>query len=100
MSGIRLIVGAIGVSVLIPTAMAQQPNCTERSNLIRYLDATYAEKPIAIGLADNGSVIELLKSKIGKSWTIIMTTPDGTACRIAAGENWETLSPDFISSIH
>ena len=44
---------------------------------------------MAIGLANNGGVIEVLSSQTGTSWTIIITMPNGTSCMIAAGENWE-----------
>ena len=65
--------------------------CSERSKFIGYLADTFAEKPVAIGMASNGSIIELLKSIDGDSWTIIMTTPNGISCRISAGEKWQPL---------
>ena len=49
-----------------------------------------------MGLANNGGVIEVLSSKAGNSWTIIITMPNGTACMIAAGENWEDI-PTVVS---
>ena len=50
-----------------------------------------------MGLANNGGVIEILSSKTGNSWTIILTMPNGTTCMIAAGENWESL-PHLIQA--
>ncbi len=78
--------------------IGRNPNCCgataqrhPRSGFVRHLAETYAEKPIAIGVDDNGSVTELLESNAGNSWTIVTTTPDGMACHVAAGENWRLL---------
>ena len=43
-----------------------------------------------MGLASNGSMIEIFASPNG-SWTIVMTQPDGVTCLMAAGESWEDL---------
>ena len=74
---------------LTQPATAQQPACTKRGDVLSHLADKYSEAPVAIGLANNGGVIEVLSSKTGASWTIIITMPNGTACMIAAGENWE-----------
>jgi len=74
-----------------PTANAQQPACTERSSVLNHLKSRYSEVPVAMGIANNGGMIEILSSKEGKSWTIILTMPNGMTCMIAAGENWEAL---------
>ena len=84
MTVVALVFGARSVA-------AQQPACTERSDVLDHLNSQYSEAPVAMGLANNGGVIEILSSKTGKSWTIILTMPNGTTCMIAAGENWESL---------
>ena len=43
-----------------------------------------------MGLASNGSIVELTKSDKG-TWTILLTNPRGVTCLIAAGEYWEIL---------
>ena len=42
-------------------------------------------------LANNGGVVEVLSSKTGSSWTIIITMPNEPTCMVAAGENWEEI---------
>ena len=64
--------------------------CGERRAIIADLEKTYSEVPVSIGLETNGSVIEVLASPSG-SFTIILTQPNGLACVMAAGENWENL---------
>lgn len=79
---------------LLPVAQAGVPAqsvCAERNVLLSSLQREYSENPTAIGLASNGSVIELLTTPDGQTWTILMTRPDGTSCVIAAGEAWEAL---------
>jgi hypothetical protein len=34
---------------------------------------------------------EVLSSKSGTSWTIIITMPNGPTCMVAAGKNWEKI---------
>ena len=67
-----------------------QINCDVRKNLLAMLDTGFAEKPVAIGLATTGSVVELLISSDG-TWTILVTKPSGIACVAAAGEEWQDL---------
>ena len=70
---------------------AQQPMCTERNVVLNQLSDQFSEAPVAMGVANNGGVLEILSSSAGKSWTIILTMPSGVTCMIAAGENWEAL---------
>jgi len=63
--------------------------CGKRDELLSHLSGKYAEEPVAMGLATNGSIVEVLSSKAGGSFTIVYTTPDGLTCMMAAGNNWE-----------
>jgi hypothetical protein len=65
--------------------------CTERNQVLNQLSNQYSEAPVAMGIANNGGVLEILSSRAGKSWTIILTMPSGVTRMIAAGENWEAL---------
>ena len=85
------VVACTAVLALSSNATAQQPLCTERSEVLTQLSSQYAESPVAMGIANNGGVLEILSSKAGGSWTIILTMPNGVACMIAAGENWESI---------
>lgn len=66
-------------------------NCGARNTVLDYLSAKFEEKPIAMGIAANGSLIEVLSSTKGTTFTIIVTAPDGKTCMVAAGEGWEDL---------
>ena len=87
---------ALGVTVFVaafslPAAAQQQAACAKRGDVLKHLSAKYTEAPVAIGLANNGGVVEVLSSKKGNSWTIIITMPNGSTCMVAAGENWEKI---------
>ena len=85
----------IGAAFSLP-AHAQQP-CGERQKAIDYLADKHNETPTEMGLASNGSVLEVISSESG-SWTIIVTRPDGVSCMIASGQSWERLEPVILGS--
>lgn len=79
------------VLLLWSPAHAQVPNaCAERHMIVDRLKAGYSEDPVSIGVAQNGSVVEVFASKDG-SFTIIATQPTGVACILVTGESWEDL---------
>ncbi len=73
-------------------AQAQMPPCPDRGTVVDHLGRKYAEAPVAMGWS-SGGVVEVLTSKDGATWTIIVTAPDGTACLVAAGEAWVVVVP-------
>ena len=77
---------AIVTALALPAAA--QTVCGEREKFIDGLSSSYAESPVAAGLASNGNVVEVLASEHG-SWTIIVTRPNGMSCVIASGEAWQ-----------
>jgi hypothetical protein len=84
-----MMVGFLGIAS--GAADAQMPNaCGDRSKIVKRLDSGYSEKPIAMGLAVNGSVVEVFASNKG-SFTIIATQPTGVSCILVTGESWEGL---------
>ncbi len=84
------IVTAALATLLFAAPSWAQTICGERGHFLDQLDRRFKEAPAALGVIDNGSVLELLTSRAG-SWTILVTTPDGTTCMVASGDNWEAL---------
>lgn len=68
-----------------------QSNCEPRDSLLGKLDRLFDERPVAIGLASTGNLLEVLTSAAG-TWTILITTPDGVTCIAAAGDHWQSLN--------
>ncbi len=71
--------------------VAETMACTERKAAIRYLEGNFSEAPVAMGLTNTGAVLEVLTSDAGRSWTMLVTMPDGNTCLVAAGEAWKTI---------
>ena len=65
--------------------------CAERSILLERLAERYAEQPAALGLDSSGGIIELLTHADGRTWTLMLTLPNGLSCLIAAGEYWQNI---------
>ncbi|MBX9720639.1 MAG: hypothetical protein K2X81_04540, partial [Candidatus Obscuribacterales bacterium] len=72
--------------------------CASRDMLLQSLQRDYSEAPSAIGVANDGNVLELFKTQDGKTWTLLMSMPDGTSCVVAAGEGWESLPQQVAGS--
>ena len=84
------IVVAFSAAFFMAAPAGAQTICGDRGTVIASLEKTYSEKPVSMGLAGNGAVIEVLAAPSG-SFTIILTRPNGLSCVMAAGENWEDL---------
>ena len=77
-------------------AAPEASSCDSRQRILAHLGKVYREKPVAMGLANNGGVIEVMRSADAGSFTIVITMPDGTSCMIAAGERWEDLPKTLV----
>ncbi len=73
---------------------AAQSVCAGRAQVLDYLTRHYSEQRIALGVAGAGGVIELLARPDGGTWTLIVSRPDGSACVLATGEDWQRVSPE------
>ena len=79
---------------LLATAAAAQSPCNQRKEVIGHLAKKYGEVPIAVGVTNKGGLVEVLSTGDGNTWTIIVSTPDGTSCLVAAGEAWRRTEYD------
>ena len=77
----------------VAPALAQQPMCDDSDKIHELMSKKYEETPIAIGITGSGSLVELLVSPHGETWTLIISTPDGRSCFLASGEGWHDLRP-------
>ena len=76
---------------LAATAAMAQPQCNERAHVLELLAKKYKEAPIAAGVTNSGGLVEVLSDEKGGTWTIIVTTPQGMSCLVAAGEGWRAM---------
>jgi hypothetical protein len=84
---------AAAAALIAAPAFAQTassgPACVKRADLIKHLEAKYHEAPSAVGLADNGALLEVFSSKSGETWTVTVTMPNGISCMVATGQQWQ-----------
>ena len=80
-----------------PHAFAQNI-CADRQKLLKSLSQDYKEIPKALGMSNDGNVLELISAKNGDTWTLLLTAPDGVSCVVAAGQLWEQASPQLADT--
>ena len=85
-----LTLASASFSMLVSSATAQ-PQCDDREKVLTLLSDKYKESPVAIGVTNNGGLVEVLSTNEGTTWSIIVTTPKGVSCLVAAGEGWRAL---------
>ena len=86
-----LTAGAVAGFLLAPQAAHGATVCAHRALFVDQLREQHNEMVVAEGLAANGSVLEILTSPEGETWTIIISTPRGFSCVIAVGSHYETV---------
>ncbi len=86
-----LILAALAVLMSAP-AQAQQV-CTMRTDLIKMLNEKYLEQAIGQGLIGERAMLEVYVSEKG-TFTVVSSFPNGVACIIAAGNNWQVMKPE------
>ncbi len=68
-------------------AQAQLP-CAPRDEIVAQLTQQYKETPEANGITPQGLLLEVFVSE-RRSFTVLLTTPQGLSCVAVVGENWE-----------
>ncbi|WP_170436065.1 hypothetical protein [Ruegeria arenilitoris] len=91
----RLFQMTMGLGIMVLAAQqvqAQTPNCAPRPDVLQRLAETYGETRRGIGMARQGTVMEVFASDDTGTWTITVTLPNGLTCLVAAGEAYEVLA--------
>ncbi len=78
----------------------QGPQCNDRDIVLGLLAEKYSEVPVALGIANNGALIEVLTDEKGFTFSIIITTAKGMSCLVAAGEGWRNMDRNGIAFPH
>ncbi len=69
-------------------AAGQVTDCNRREEVVEHLAKKYGEHLVAIGVTNDGGMVEVLATPGRDTWTIIISLPDGTSCMVAAGVGW------------
>jgi hypothetical protein len=84
----------LAVAVILPLSGAPagaQQLCSQHGKVIGQFAKVYQENPVAAGLTQDGRMIEVLSTDDGRTWTIVVSKPNGETCVIMAGEGWRKL---------
>jgi len=73
------------------SASAEEGRCAARNDLSQGLEQRYAEVPVAVGLVDSKTIIEIFARADGDTWTIVTSRADGMSCVLGAGKAWQLL---------
>lgn len=91
------LVAAFGAVFLCLNTAHAQNICGPHDEIVKRLEAGYQEMRAGVGLAANGTLVELFISKDQRTWTFMYTRPDGVSCLMATGGDWEMVDePDAL----
>ena len=79
---------AVGLGLIVTAAEADVA-CAPRDLVLKALGEKLQQVPVAMGLDRGGTVLEVLASADGETWTLIVTQPSGVSCVGATGTHWE-----------
>ena len=68
-----MVLGVVGNFMSAET----EQRCEQKRTVLQYLSNEHSEKPVVMGVAENGGLIEVLTSHQGKHAHIIVTSPEG-----------------------
>jgi hypothetical protein len=77
------------VALLAAQPAKAQRICGEHQKIVAKLAEKYREKPEAMGVAADGSLLQVMVSPQG-GWTILVTSPRRVTCVVAAGKDWQS----------
>ncbi len=81
------------VSVCLGSQAIAQPQCGGYADAVAHLSTAYGESIVVRGIDGAGAVVEMFANPDTGTWTALIVQPDGTACMVAAGGDFEFHSP-------
>ena len=79
--------------IIFSAGMATAAMCGPREGILKALGERYKESSHGMGLTSNANVVEVFTSDGGKTWTLLISSPDGKTCLIGAGMDWIDIAP-------
>ena len=82
-------VAAMLAAFFLPGPAQAPPVCGATEALLATLAERYGERPAGLGVTTVGQLLQLLVRPDQRSWTVLLTRPDGVSCLLAAGHDWQ-----------
>ncbi len=84
-----LVIGLMSFPMSVQSA---ELACGKRAEVLKKMKTVYNEVPISMGIAANGTLIEVFATPDRSKWTLTVTSPkDWSTCYLAEGQYWERL---------
>lgn len=95
-----LVAATLATAAVPPVPAEAQPPmpCGKRDALVAQLEGRYGETRRSVGLQSGRGIVETYANDKTGSWTILVTTPDGLSCLVAAGEAFRAVEPGPVES--
>jgi hypothetical protein len=71
----------------------QSVACAPRDDIVRMLARRYGEHPVAVGVIDGTTLVELFARDDGASWTLMVTSTSGLSCITLEGRGLIMIPP-------
>jgi hypothetical protein len=85
----NLLLTAALLSIATP-ALAEENRCAPYEQVEGMLASEYRETKVAQGIGDQGKyILAVFASPNGETWSAVLVSPDGTACLVDAGTDWQ-----------
>ncbi len=80
---------AAGIAPLAATPASAQMVCGDRDSIVEQLETRYGETRRSLGLQRGRGVVETWANDETGTWSIVVTTPQGMTCLMAAGDAFQ-----------
>lgn len=90
-----LTTAALCALALPATAQTMGRNCAPHEAIVERLATGYGESRQSIALGANNTVVETYASLETGTWTIVVTSPGGPSCLVAAGQAFQLVNEDL-----
>lgn len=81
------------VALVAASPASAQMQCGGYADAVAHLSSEYGESLAVRGMDGAGDVVEMFANPDTGTWTALIVRPDGTACMVAAGGDFEYHKP-------
>jgi hypothetical protein len=82
---------ALALAIVWPEGGAHadgNPTCGSHDEAVKQLAEKFHESSKSQAITSAGTLLEVFRTDDGSTWTIVVTTPKGLSCVVAAGKEW------------
>ena len=90
---------ALAALLLNTPALARSQPCAPRKKIVKRLAERFKELPVALGMAANGAVLEILSAGEDGTFSVLVSMPNGVSCLLANGKHFGLLPTPTASRV-